>query len=297
MTFVISVLYSKDTYCGCMALEVNSDYSQSKVLKFLLPQDKVSLRATSFVNAKVKASGELEGLNGDINRYTRINIDAKTVEKEALVVLCRTMKDGVKGFAMSNYLGKVAFLTEEGAVAQVEKRKNKDSAGIANGKLIKKGSVSYLSAISGDYDFKESCSIIDKNVEEAKEMPSELIETWDLSNTNYPITEHIKAIEELPEDKLMGKISKESMLIFIKEKTPSELSILVESENWKEVIALFVNTFSIYKNLFNHSEISFEQFKGLLKQINTDSMKYKDFKEQINTARFSKITPADIVLM
>ena len=109
-------------------------------------------------NIGLSEKGEVVGTNGSLERYTSVVLGTELYcGLKAPAVILYSINDG-DGYAIINYLGKVGRCSNKTALELVNKR------GIANGKVVDRDGVTFISSIFGNYD----TMVLEKNNAKAK---------------------------------------------------------------------------------------------------------------------------------
>lgn len=100
---------------------------------------------TLVVNLGIK-NNKVVGVNGVLDRYTKISQDNQSLTEPKMVILFRTDT----GFIVSDAFGNVSALSSSSALALNKKFP------IANGKVVHKDGTEFISSIVGEYPYIES---------------------------------------------------------------------------------------------------------------------------------------------
>ena len=217
------------------ALEVKSNvvrWIETEDFKSFKIQETSNIRHDlKFENIKFQRS-DIIGTNGAISRYNG----------KAVIILCRTINNGKKGFAICSPQGQVKFVTEKEAVSIANK------LGIANGKVV---SNSFISAIRGDYDLVEEVNFDNANKE--KEIAS--------NNKLLPREQGIKFLIDLK---------------------PAGFKSLIENNKINEALDMWLDNAKEEQEEFNkYKDFGIQQVTNFINQIKQDAKTYPNYKEQI----------------
>lgn len=140
--FVIAVIKERGKDIGYRVLEDTSgDMKEVSAANMyaLLERGQVKLANVGLID------GKLTGTNGSLSRYPVINRNGKLMGTASPLIVLNAIGD--KGFRVCDYKGSIAkYVTAN--VVEYSKRK---TGGIANGKVVSKNGVEFISSIEGSY--------------------------------------------------------------------------------------------------------------------------------------------------
>lgn len=145
--FIIATLNDGDQVIGYRVFDADAKGKDTKLLDVGVANFKRAMKtnfASSMKNA-VLAGDEVIGTNGSLDRYAKLNKSGKLLDesKQPLVILNEL---GDVGYTVVNYMGDVKKARTENVVKYAR------GYGIANGKIVTRNNVEYVSSIDGAYE-------------------------------------------------------------------------------------------------------------------------------------------------
>lgn len=139
--------------------------------------------------------GDIVGTNGSIDRLASVTTTGELIGKAPLVII---NKIGDVGYTIVDHKGLLKKVREEDVVAYAKQ------FGIANGKVVVKNGLEYVSSINGEYDVQEvSASKLGKNKEIAINL------TIGRDNRNIAKNAKIAAEDEIDSNDVFKSMTKE----------------------------------------------------------------------------------------
>lgn len=139
--------------------------------------------------------GDIVGTNGSIDRLASVTTTGELIGKAPLVII---NKIGDVGYTIVDHKGLLKKVREEDVVAYAKQ------FGIANGKVVVKNGLEYVSSINGEYDVQEvSASKLGKNKEVAINL------TIGRDNRNIAKNAKIAAEDEIDSSDVFKSMTKE----------------------------------------------------------------------------------------
>lgn len=128
----------------CRLIDANNPQDLKQYPERLVIQG-VGSGAVKVENIKVE-DGKLVGTNGSIDRYPRIDASGNLMNKPSMVIFNQI---GDVGYTVCDYAGRIKMMSTADAVEYARK------FDIANGKLVSRDNIDFISSITGKYDVKE----------------------------------------------------------------------------------------------------------------------------------------------
>lgn len=144
--FMIAVIKNGSNIVGYRLLD--SDEKPAKTMN--VPVDNViqviKSGAATVNNIEVQGNS-IVGTNGSIERYATVDMSGKLLSKISPLVIINQL--GEVGYTVSDYAGRVKKARNTDVVSYAKKQ------GIANGKVVMKDNIEFISSIAGTYDIEK----------------------------------------------------------------------------------------------------------------------------------------------
>lgn len=143
--FMIAVIQNPDgTTAGYRLLQIDGKNASTvdtpaTTVKQVLLSGKAIIK-----NMGLDGSGELVGTNGVISRYPQLNISRKLMAAGSPLIIINQVGDA--GYTVSSYTGEMKKVPSASVISYGQ------TYGIANGKIVSKNNIDYVSSITGEYD-------------------------------------------------------------------------------------------------------------------------------------------------
>jgi hypothetical protein len=141
--FIIAQIYQGRELIGYRLLDVD-DNNKVRDLPLAAIVKTLSNKSTAnIINNASLVNGVVTGTNGQLSRYASVNVKGALIGASPLVVI-NQIED--LGYTVSDYKGSVLKMSNDKVVAYAKNN------GIANGKIVIKDSIEYISSINGAYE-------------------------------------------------------------------------------------------------------------------------------------------------
>lgn len=147
---MIATIQQNDTIIGFRVLDTNAKDGSAEAIKDVPINSLKKAMSSGLVkidNLEVH-NGEIIGSNGDISRYTILNRDGTLLETRHAIVVINQLQN--VGYTIVGYKGQTSKIRTEELLAEAKRY-----GGIANGKIVTKDNITYVSSISGSYELVE----------------------------------------------------------------------------------------------------------------------------------------------
>ena len=144
--FMIAVIKQNKQIIGYRLLDVDEKPAKNMDVPVANALQVLKSGAATVNNIEVQGDS-IVGTNGSIERYTEINTSGAVISKDCPLVVINQI--GEVGYTVADYLGRVKKARNIDVVSYAKKH------GIANGKLVMRDNIEFISSIAGEYKIEK----------------------------------------------------------------------------------------------------------------------------------------------